>query len=196
MFNNCIRVTLALLVVALLAGCSEGPTNSSVNEIVDLTSTAPTPSLTSGAPSSYTNCLSYPVVFAEGHGLTGEDVAHFTGLRGTAGVELFTDPYDIIDGVPVYRNPSVNEWQAEFADGTTLGTIGCEIDWADNMTRQTWKDKSKVRVEVVLFEELANPLMGYNMFSLGGDKLDEIFVTDAATYAGLQRLPCIPTWPG
>ena len=64
-----------------------------------------------------------------------------------------------------------------------VGGVGVEIDWADNMTRQTWTDKSKVRVEIVLFKELGTPLKGYNMYSLGGTQLEEIFVTNSTTYA-------------
>ena len=161
----------------LLFGCSAD------NDVTSLMQ--PNPDLgPKGAPSSFGNCLSMPVVWAEGHGLTGEDCNHFTGLRGSFGGESFVSPYDgtLIDGFPVYRNPSENEWQAASADGTALGQTDVLLDWADNMTRQTWTDKSKVRVEVTLFTELATPLMGYNMYSLGGTQLDEVFVTNTTTY--------------
>ena len=172
---SCLILTVALL---FMIGCS------TENEVGGLLQ--PNPAVPDkGQPSSYGNCLSMPVIWAEGHGLTGEDCSHFTGLRGTFGVESFVTPYDgtLIDGFPVYRNPSVNEWQAESADGTALGEIPVLLDWADNMTRQTWTDKSKVRVEIVLFTELFTPLMGYNMYSLGGTQLDEVFVTNSTTYA-------------
>lgn len=169
---------LALAAAALLWGCSNDPTTLT-DELANARN-ADKESI-----SAYGNCLSMPVVWAEGHGLTGEDCAHFTGLRGTFGEELFIDPYDatLIDGLPVYRNPSVNEWQAETADGSAWGEVGVELDWADNMTRQTWTAKSKVRVEIVLFHELAAPLLGYNMYSLGGTQLDEVFVSNTSTYA-------------
>ncbi len=174
---KCLAVLAASM---MLWGCSSKPTS-----IVGSTIGKSAASVTKGAPSAYGNCLSMPVVWAEGHGLTGEDCAHLTGLRGTYGVESFIAPYDatLIDGLPVYRNPSVNEWQAESVDGTTLGEIGVKIDWADNLTRQTWTERSKIRVEVVLFEDLATPLKGYNMYSLGGTQLNEVFVTNTATYA-------------
>ena len=176
----------ALMYLSVLAasvmfwGCSSKPTS-----IVGSTIGKSSVSASKGLPSAYTNCLSMPVVWAEGHGLTGEDCAHFTGLRGTYGVESFISPYDatLIDGFPVYRNPSVNEWQAESVDGTTLGEIGVKLDWADNLTRQTWTERSKIRVEVVLFKELAAALKGYNMYSLGGTQLDEVFVSNTTTYA-------------
>ncbi len=171
-----------LLAAALFSGCSENP-----GSVADTGSTAEETILTA-KPSIYVNCLSMPVVFAEGHGLTGEDAAHLTGLRGTPGVEYFVAPYDatLIDGYPVYRNPSINEWCADWADGTTWGEVGVRLDWADNMTRQTWTSKSKVRVEVVLFADnidpVAHPLTGYNMYSLGGLKLEEVFVTNTTKY--------------
>ncbi len=173
------KITLVLAASWMIWGCSKKATS-----IVDSAIPQTTVSIAKAAPSVYTNCLSMPVVWAEGHGLTGEDCAHFTGLRGTYGEETFTTPYDatLIDGYPVYRNPSINEWQAQSVDGTTMGVIGVELDWADNMTRQTWTDKSKVRVEIVLFKVLATPLKGYNMYSLGGTQLDEVFVTNSTTY--------------
>ncbi len=181
MFNlTRLLLVTAFLATLLLVGCSEVPTESSNNQLDEFASLDKKP-----APDSYGNCLSFPVVFAEGYGVTGADVDIFTGLRGTPGFELFTEPYDatIIDGFPVYRNPSVNEWQADWADGSLTGEVAIELDWADNLTRQTWDERSKVRVEVVLFNELAAPLTGYNMYSLGGDKLDEIFVSNTTKYA-------------
>ncbi len=175
------KIVLVLAAGLMILGCSKNPAS-----IVGATTSQTTVSIAKAAPFDFVNCLSMPVVWAEGHGLTGEDCTHFTGLRGTYGEENFVEPFDatLIDGLPVYRNPSVNEWQAESVDGTTLGgEIGVELDWADNLTRQTWTDKSKVRVEIVLFEELATPLKGYNMFSLGGTQLDEVFVTNTTTYA-------------
>jgi len=164
-------------------GCSNERT-SIVDNTTSPVDNATSPAIIDAAPTSYGNCLSTPVVWAEGHGLTGEDCNHLTGLRGTFGVESFILPYDatLIDGFPVYQNPSVNEWQAGSVDGTTLGEIGVEVDWADNMTRQTWTTNSKVRVEVVLFDVLAQPLKGYHMYSLGGSQLDEVFVTNSTTY--------------
>ena len=174
-----LKYLVVLVASLMLWGCSKKATS-----IVD--STIPqrdVSAIMGGLPSVYTNCLSLPVVWAEGHGLTGEDVSHFTGLRGNIGDAIFTTPYTTIDGVDLYQNPSVNQWQAEWLDGTTVGEVGVEVDWADNMTRSTWTVRSKVRVEVVMFENLATPLKGFSMQSLGGISLNEIFVTDATTYA-------------
>lgn len=174
--------TVCLLLGALfLAGCSENPTGTTVG------SSATDEGKLAAKPSTYGNCLSMPVIFAEGHGMTGDLAANATGLRGAPGTELFIEPYNttLIDGYPVYRNPSVNEWSADWADGTTWGEIMVEADWADNLTRQTWTDKSKVRVEMVLFaavDPVLHPLTGYNMFSLGGTQLNEVFVTNTTKY--------------
>lgn len=175
-------IVLACVAAMTCFGCSQNPAgtadNRSANEISDPLS---------ARPSTYGNCLSMPVIFSEGRGLTGEYPAHFTGLRGTPGVESFVEPYDatLIDGYPVYRNPSVNEWCGDWADGSAWGEIGVEADWADNLTRQTWTDKSKVRVEVTLFADVdpaVHPLTGYNMYSLGGTQLSEVFVTNTTKY--------------
>ena len=173
-----ITVLAAVLsVAAVLFGCSGTPVESLVEQ----------PPLQAGGLSTYGNCLSTPVVFAEGHGLTGEDVIHNTGLRGTPGIESFIEPYDgtIIEGYPVYRNPSVNEWCADWVDGSSWSSVPVTLDWADNMTRQTWTDRSKVRVEIVLFADIdpgVTPLTGYNMYSLGGIKKEEVAATNTTTY--------------
>lgn len=173
---------LIFITALIFAGCSQNPAGS-----VDNQGTTEVPDGMLAKPSTYGNCLSMPVIFAEGHGLTGEDPAHFTGLRGMPGVESFVEPYNttLIDGYPVFRNPSVNEWCGDWADGTTWGEVPVEADWADNMTRQTWTDHSKVRVEVVLFADvdpIAHRLTGYNMYSLGGTQLSEVFVTNTTKY--------------
>jgi hypothetical protein len=170
---------LVLVAAVLLSGCSENP--ASITDKQDRGDRL------LAKPLSYGNCLSMPVIFAENHGLTGQDPGLFTGLRGTPGVEDFIEPYEDaqVDGYQVYRNPSVNEWCADWADGSTWGEITAQIDWADNIVRQTWTDKSKVRVEVVLFAEVdpaVHQLTGYNMYSLGGAQLDEVFVTNTTTY--------------
>ncbi len=174
-----VALLCALLATLALVGCSENPSSVSQDQ--------PTERAFFAKPLTYGNCLSTPVVFAEGHGLTGEDPTQFTGLRGIPGVESFVEPYDdtMIDGFPVYRNPSVNEWCADWADGTAWGEVPVTLDWADNIVRQTWTDRSKLRVEIVLFTEVdpvQHPLTGYNMYSLGGTQLDEVFVTNTTTY--------------
>lgn len=176
-------------VILLLAfGCSRK--NITENDVTYIPSGQSSASdVVKGAPSAYGNCLSMPVIFAEGHGLTGTNVSLFTGLRGAAGVESFIAPYDnvtFIDGYPVYQNPSVNEWQADWADGSLWsGGVPVEIDWSDNLTRQTWTDRSKVRVEVVLTTPIdpnSTTLRGYNMYSLGGTQLNEVMVTNTTKY--------------
>lgn len=174
-----VYLTVALLATIFLAGCSDSPAERSVNPPFDISISA------SSSYPDVNHCLSVPLIFAEGHGMTGEALADNTGLRGTPGTELFIEPYDditFIDGYPVYQNPSVNEWQADWEDGTTWGEVEVEVDWANNMTRHTWTERSQVRVEVVLFASLATPMAGYNMYSLGGEKLDEIFVSNTTKY--------------
>jgi hypothetical protein len=176
-------------VLVLLSGCSgnlTGDEEATLDNPFDCTEPV---GKEKGGPSTYGNCLSMPVIFAEGHGLTGDDVAVFSGLRGTIGVEHFAEPYDdvtLIDGRSVYRNPSVNEWQADWVDGRSWGDeIPVELDWADNLTRRTWNERSKVRVEIVLstvVDPVTNPLLGYSMYSLGGTQRDEVFVTNTARY--------------
>jgi hypothetical protein len=193
-----VALILSLALLVLASGCSQR--NGIENDATFENGGA---DAAKGAPSPYGNCLSTPVIFAEGHGLTGTNVSLSTGLRGMAGVESFISPYDnvtFIDGYPVYQNPSVNEWQADWADGSSWSNgVPVELDWSDNLTRQTWTDRSKVRVEVVLTTPLdpnVMPLRGYNMYSLGGTQLNEVMVTNttrftatsATVYSNVARL--------
>lgn len=201
---SALTLALILALVLMLSGCSSVPTGDDDDAVV---SPAPRTDLTfeseDGGHTTFGNCLSVPVVFAEGHGLTGEEVDVFTGLRGTQGEESFGSPYDditFIDGFHVYQNPSANEWQADWANGMSWGgEVPVEIDWSDNLIRHTWTERSKIRVEAVLttaIEPGNHNLRGYNMYSLGGSKLDEVFVTNttrhiatsATVYSNVARL--------
>ena len=183
---------LLALCLLLSVSCSQEPAPTAPIGTVDVNDSHVTNTPSRGRPSTYGNCLSTPVIFAESPGLAGADVNGSTGLRGMPGTATFTLPYDevtTIDGFPVYQNPSVNEWQADWATGADIGgVVPVELDWSDNLVRQTWTDRSKVRIEVVLTTPL-DPVMlaleGYSMFSLGGSRLEEIFVTNTTRYTAL-----------
>lgn len=185
------------------------------------------------------NCLSYPVIWAEGvtitlPGIPGEDPA-LNGLWwyqwGTNGVDPDVTPascapdpdneslcddgvagtFDptLVPGEPPADNPlplaraylqkdPQNLWQAETFPAYPLGggsvtppadTVQVDlIDWGDNLESVDWTTRSKVRTEVVLFEDAIAgdtesapfPMLEYEMRHTSGWGIDEVHGIAAA----------------
>jgi hypothetical protein len=132
------------------------------------------------------NNLSVPVVFAEGHGITGLPVATDTGLRPrpteTNPTLPFFDSSTVVvkEGITYYPQQTASTWQA----GWTVGAPGGEqvmINWGDNLLARSWNANSVIRVETVLYQQAATTLTGYAMTSLFGTQRDEVFGTTGAT---------------
>ncbi len=146
-----------------------------------------------GEGGTYGNNLSWPVVFAEGHGLTGELVSVEHGLRPTTGEGIQVDalPFfwsgNMADYGAYYTQQSANTWQAEWADGSTLGTRSAEAVWGDNLTHQTWDTHSVIRIELALADLGIGQLTGFPMTPLYGSGPDEMQGTDGTT------APFVPT---
>jgi uncharacterized protein YjdB len=143
------------------------------------------------------NNLSYPVVFAEGIGLSGAEVSDpmgdpvyaNTGLRpGDAeGITVDALPFfyegNATDYGAYYEQQGANVWQAEWADGTLIGSRSVEAGWGDNLTHQTWDTHAMIRVEMVLTDLGIGTLDGFNMSYLYGTGPDEMQGTDGSVGA-------------
>ncbi len=138
------------------------------------------------------NNLSVPVVFAEGHGITGLPVGTDTGLRPRPGetnptLPFFDDSTVVIkDGITYYPQQTTSTWQA----GWTAGQPGGEaviINWGDNLLARSWNTNSVIRVETVLFQQGDTPLTGYAMESLFGSQRAEVFGTPGTTTQSTYR---------
>lgn len=127
----------------------------------------------------YGNNLSFPVVFAEGIGITGLPTSETTGLRGGP-VPFLVEPYPY-NGMTYYLQQTRNTWQAAWLDGSAGGEA-VRVDWSDNVVRQTWTESSVIRVETVLFKDNVS-LPGYEMAYLFGEGIDEVWGTTGASYA-------------
>lgn len=124
---------------------------------------------------SYGNNLSYPVVFAEGFGLSGLEITTEgtnTGLRtdGLDPKEFFIDIENVedtkvLDDVTYYLQNSESHWEAEWLNGEYLANIPVIIDWSDNLFSTSWSENAIVRVEHVLSTNLTTPMNGYMMTS-------------------------------
>ncbi len=145
-----------------------------------------------GETTGYGNNLSYPVVFAEGYGLTGltlsgldwntpPEPADNTGLRPLAGEIYESFPWFV---VPYAANPDYyaqnteNTWRAEWRVGGSAPEE-VQVDWGDNLISQSWTASQPIRVETVLRKPLTTEtsMTGYPMASLLGSRRSEIVGT-------------------
>jgi uncharacterized protein YjdB len=139
---------------------------------------------TVGEAGGYGNNLSWPVVFADGIGITGSPVSSDPGVRPTAaeGVTVDALPFFWSENVPnydeiYYEQQSFNVWQAEWIDGTGESPYTAQISWGDNLTHMTWSASRPVRVEQVL-SAVDYTLDGYVMTYLYGQGPSEMQGTD------------------
>ncbi len=79
-----------------------------------------------------------------------------------------------------------NEWQAESASWSASPVDVNWIDWGDNLESVDWYTRSQVRTEVVLIQDLATPLPGYEMRHLYGLGIDEMHGTTTLHYDSPQ----------
>lgn len=158
-----------------------------------------------GHDTAYGNNLSFPVVFADGYGITGAALAGTTppyldtatGLRPTASDVVAPFPnFDaadavLLNGTTYFPQQTASTWQADWLDGS-----GAEqeviVDWGDNLRSQSFKTTSVVRVETVLYQDTTvsaptDTLTGYVMALLGGSGPSESQGTSAATYESNLR---------
>lgn len=148
-----------------------------------------------------TNNLSVPVIFAEGIGLTGNVVEPGnTGLRGDLGDVWGIPYYDAaLDGLFMLQQDDAHQWQADWLAGTVgVPVVVNPLDWGDNLVRTSWTERSFIRVEVVMFRQLAEPLNGYAMQYLSGEHIDEVWGTPAVpvgdgTYTGTVEPTSVAT---
>lgn len=146
-----------------------------------------------GGETSLGNNLSTPVYFAEGIGLTGLSVSDKiyggTGMRGDLG-ELWLDLRNYGDLGLYFLQQTEAEWQADWVDASQPeylpgNVIVDAVDWSDNLVRNTWTERSMIRVEVVLFKVPdVEGIQGYWMDFLGGSGQGEVWGTPQDAEAG------------
>jgi hypothetical protein len=137
------------------------------------------------------NCLSMPVIWSDGVTKVLREPPD--------GIPIFLGEYDTDEfGVNWYlQKDALNIWQAETLDGTAAPVSVTWIDWGDNLEAVDWSERSKVRVEVVLWEDItAAPMNGFEMGWISGQGTDEVWgcntvvypSVDATVYSGCARL--------
>lgn len=134
------------------------------------------------------NNLSYPVIFAEGIGVTGLVVATDPGVRPTAAEGIVVDalPFFYAGNVKDYQDTyylqqTANTWRAEWVDGSQGGIQQAEVAWGDNLTGVEFNTHQNIRIEVVLNAINGPQLSGFNMTALYGEGETEMQGTDGTT---------------
>jgi len=101
------------------------------------------------------------------------------------GVAGSVDLEELLAGYPPADNPlplakaylqkdPLNTWQAGSADWSAAPVNVDWIDWGDNLESVDWYTRSQVRTEVVLFQDLDEPMLEYQMRHTDGWGIDEV----------------------
>lgn len=127
------------------------------------------------------NNLSFPVIWSDGYA---------KALRGTFGAPMFTGEYFTDElGVNWYlQQDLLNAWQAEsfeLTPGVDPMLAVHYIDWGDNLEAKDWTTNSVVRVETVLYQDVAG-MEAFTMQQLWGQGVDEMWGTNTAIYDSTQ----------
>lgn len=147
------------------------------------------------------NNLSWPLVFAEGIGLTGSAVATDPGLRPAAGTaaydELLTIPVtnptaaffysgNAVNVLTYYLQGTDNTWRAQVVDGTGQAKYDASAHWGDNIAggSASLRVDRPIRIEMALSTTDGVTLTGYNMpYVVNPSSPQEIQGTDGTTAA-------------
>jgi hypothetical protein len=157
-----------------------------------------------GEVDTYGNNFAAAIIFADGYGINAvsgdpkvgiwtkvvSDIDYNTGLRPVSaqvlpdGVELpYLDPLTthVLEGVTYYKQKTASTWQGEWKNGEDTDQ-NVTAAWGDNLISQNLTVNSVIRVEMVLTKALDTNMTSYNMVSLYGTNMNEIYGTDGVEY--------------
>jgi len=184
------------------------------NESSEVSATARGPKTpVGGHDEGFGNNLSVPVVFANGYGITGEQIQdppavpvweeYSAGLRPTATdisrLASLGEPFPYFDptktisigGVEYYTQATTSTWQAEWDDGSGVPQH-VKAAWGDNLVSAPLRTTQMIRVETVLTQDNATDMKGYLMQSLYGSMRNEVFGTDGSEMIYPERMVFSP----
>jgi hypothetical protein len=167
-----------------------------------------------GGDTGYGNNLSFPLIFADGYGLTGLKISGTwpgvgpfttlptfdfnTGLRPLSTETLTAFPsFDSasavsIGGIVYYPQATASTWQAEWRNNATGATLEALVDWGDALLSKTYTASSIVRIETALKQDatiagVTDTMSAYKMALLSGQGITESQGTDKSIYASATR---------
>ncbi len=154
-----------------------------------------------GEIDAYGNNFASAMVFADGYGISGNpisgswtkvvaDIDYNTSLRPseTQSLSVTEIPYFnedttfVLNGVTYYKQKTASTWQGEWLSTSAPDAQHVTAKWGDNLISQTLNTDSIVRVEMVLSKALDTNMTSYNMVSLYGTEMNEIYGTDGSEY--------------
>jgi fibronectin type 3 domain-containing protein len=166
-----------------------------------------------GGDEGFGNNLSFPLVFADGYGLSGLKISGTwpgvgplatlptfdfnTGLRPLSTETLTTFPFFdtstavSIGGITYYPQATASTWQAEWRVNASP-TMDVIVDWGDALLSKSYTAQSMVRIETILKQDATIPgvidsMTAYKMALLAGSGINELQGTDKSTYASATR---------
>ena len=166
-----------------------------------------------GGDEGFGNNLSFPIVFADGYGLSGLKISGTwpgigpfatlptfdfnTGLRPLSTETLTTFPFFdsstavSIAGVTYYPQATASTWQAEWRNNASA-MMEVIVDWGDALMSKTYTVQSMVRIETTLKQDATVPgvtdtMTAFKMALLSGPGITELRGTDRSTYASAAR---------
>ena len=137
------------------------------------------------------NNLAAPVLWAETADVGVRPVLRGSGPQ-TEDLTLDSDPaaHVVIDGVDLFLQKTLNEWQSENADASAIPGLPITdqgklpityVDWGDNLEAKDWRTGMHVRVETKMLQDVsgltdpepadtadATGMTGYTMMKVGG----------------------------
>jgi fibronectin type 3 domain-containing protein len=167
-----------------------------------------------GGDTGFGNNLSFPVIFADGYGITGAKITgawpgvgpftpapsfdYNTGIRPLSTETLTTFPYYdsstavSLAGVVYYPQATASTWEAEWRNNASGNLLEVIVDWGDALLSKSYTTSSMVRIETVLKQDatitgVTDTMTAYKMALLSGSQTTESQGTDGTTYASAVR---------
>lgn len=167
-----------------------------------------------GGDTGFGNNLSFPIVFADGYGITGLKLAGTwpgigpfatlptfdfnTGLRPLSTETLTSFPLlssataVSLGGTIYYPQATASTWQAEWRNNATGAQMEAIVDWGDALLSKTYTSSSIVRIETTLKQDatiagVTDTMTAYRMALLSGSQTTELQGTDGTTIASPTR---------
>ena len=166
-----------------------------------------------GGDTGFGNNLSFPLVYADGYGVTGAKITGSwpgigpftpppafdfnTGLRPLSTETIPTFPNldnstaVTINSVIYFPQATASTWQAQWQSNTDNAVLDVVVDWGDALVSKTYTVNSIVRIETVLYQDsstgFTDNMVAYKMTLLSGSQDTELQGTDNTTYIIAKR---------
>lgn len=223
-YKDTTRVTLyadvaaGFIDTAVVSGTTYYYVVTAFNDLVESEPSAEVSGMLQGSGSETTtigNNLSFPLVLADGYGITGTKITgswqgagpfttvpafdFATGLRPTSTETLAAFPFlDLatsvtIGGVRYYPQAGTSTWQAEWRNNAPGAEIPVLVGWGSEITSRPFNATQTISIAPALIQDAsiitdaADVMTAYRMAVIAGTKDTEIQGTTGVTYTSVTR---------